>query len=259
MSGSTIKRIEGGRRVNGFPSEQQPVVSIITAVYNGAATLEDTIASVVSQTYSRREYIIIDGGSTDGTIDILKKYDYVIDYWISEPDKGVYDAFNKGIDLAKGEWLNFIGADDKFVDEGILQRVISASSNSKFLYGNVIWGETGKIYDGKFYKYKICRQNICQQAIFYHKSLFEKIGKFDMKYPLMADWFFNMLCFADKYTKPKYIDEVIVKYSTNGISNTKIDIEFNKNQKKLIKETFGYWYLKFTMAYTRFITPKMPQ
>src|SRR5450631_3499051 len=103
-------RLEGGRRVRGIFPELPPLVSVITAVYNGAATLERAIQSVVSQTFPGVEFIIVDGGSSDSSIDLIRKYEHTIDYWISEPDKGIYDALNKGIDLAHGKWLYFLGA-----------------------------------------------------------------------------------------------------------------------------------------------------
>lgn len=91
-----------------------PKVSIITVVYNGEKELENTILSVIRQTYDNLEYIIVDGGSTDNTINIIKKYANKISYWISEPDKGIYDAMNKGIDVANGEWLLFRNCGDYF-------------------------------------------------------------------------------------------------------------------------------------------------
>ncbi|HAH56818.1 MAG TPA: glycosyltransferase, partial [Bacteroidales bacterium] len=85
-------------------------MTVVTVVFNGVEFLEDTIKSVIGQTYDNVEYIIVDGGSKDGTLDIIKKYEYAIDYWVSEPDKGIYDAMNKAIDLGSGDWINFMNA-----------------------------------------------------------------------------------------------------------------------------------------------------
>lgn len=91
-----------------------PIVTVITVVYNGVAYVEETIKSVLSQSYPNVEYIIVDGGSTDGTLDVIKKYDHAIDYWISEADGGIYDAMNKGVKLSTGSWLNFLNVGDTF-------------------------------------------------------------------------------------------------------------------------------------------------
>ncbi|ORM38742.1 hypothetical protein A2G94_05325 [Francisella endosymbiont of Ornithodoros moubata] len=101
----------------------KPLITVITVVYNGEAYLEKIILSVINQTYESVEYIIIDGGSTDGTIDIIKKYESKINYWISEAYNGIYDAMNKGIKLATGDWINFMNAGDLFYNLSVLERL----------------------------------------------------------------------------------------------------------------------------------------
>jgi len=106
---------EGGLRTQGYfktSLEGKPLITVVTVVFNGEKYLENTILSVINQAYDNVEYIIIDGGSTDGTIDIIKKYEDKLDYWISESDDGIYDAMNKGIDLVTGEWVNFVNSSD---------------------------------------------------------------------------------------------------------------------------------------------------
>ena len=116
-----------------------PKVSIITVVYNGIEFLEETIKSVIAQTYPNIEYIIVDGGSKDGTLDIIKKYEAHISKWISEPDKGIYDAMNKGIDLATGDWQNFLNAGDSFVDNNVLEKIFTTNlENITLVYGDII-------------------------------------------------------------------------------------------------------------------------
>jgi len=116
------------------PISYLPLITVITVVLNGEKALEETIKSVISQTYPNVEYIIIDGGSTDGTLDIIKKYEDYIDYWVSEPDKGIYDAMNKGVDLTTGQWINFINAGDRFYDEDLIEEIFSKDLKKKCFY-----------------------------------------------------------------------------------------------------------------------------
>jgi len=113
---------EGGLRLQGYfkiSSEGKPLITIVTVVYNGAEYLEKTIKSVIEQDYENIEYIIVDGGSKDGTLDIIRRYEHAIDYWVSEPDKGIYDAMNKGIDLGGGGWIGILNSDDFYADNAI--------------------------------------------------------------------------------------------------------------------------------------------
>lgn len=116
----------------------EPVVSVITVVYNGAETLERTILSVAAQTYGPVEYIVVDGGSSDGTLDIISKYQEHITRWISEPDQGLYDAMNKGIRLARGEHLWFINSGDEIAGPDVLEKVFGQQEDADFYYGETI-------------------------------------------------------------------------------------------------------------------------
>jgi glycosyltransferase involved in cell wall biosynthesis len=241
--------MEGGRRVLGLSPERPPLVSVITAVYNGGATLERAIKSVVSQSCARMEFIIIDGGSTDCSIDLLREYENSIDYWISEADKGIYEALNKGIALANGEWLYFLGADDALADVNVFNAIFSQQYDSKFLYGDVFYGNTGRIYGGGFTKRMLIKANICQQGILYHIDLFRILGNFDLNYPLLADWVFNMRAFALSGTKPTHLNVIIAEYSLAGVSNRIIDVAFAKDRFALIKKYMGFSYYLLAFYY----------
>src|SRR5690554_1584625 len=135
---SEQKIAEGGLRLQGLyktSSEDKPLITVVTVVYNGAEFLEDTIKSVIEQTYDNVEYIIVDGGSIDGTLEIIKKYGHAIDYWVSEPDKGIYDAMNKGINLMCGGWVVFLNADDYFVSNDVISKI--NFKDFEFIYGNI--------------------------------------------------------------------------------------------------------------------------
>src|SRR5690606_2169009 len=147
---SEQKIAEGGLRLQGLyktSSEDKPLITVVTVVYNGAEFLEETIKSVIEQTYDNVEYIIVDGGSIDGTLEIIKKYDHAIDYWVSEHDKGIYDAMNKGIDLGSGDWINFMNAGDLFFECETLTKVFS--NGSDYSDADVIYGDHEARYPNK--------------------------------------------------------------------------------------------------------------
>lgn len=137
-----VKRTEGGQRLKGVLADGgpgQPLVSIITAVFNGAATLERTIRSVREQDHPHIEHIIVDGGSTDGTVEILRAHDDHLAYWVSGPDAGIYDAMNKGILLSRGEWVGLINADDWY-EPGVITRMINEAGSHpgvNILHGDI--------------------------------------------------------------------------------------------------------------------------
>ncbi len=202
--------------------------SIITPTLNPGPKLEETINSVLSQNKKLFEYIVIDGGSTDGTLETLRKYGRKIK-WISEPDSGVYDAMNKGIAKAKGEYLYFLGAGDH-LRENILERIekIIPDERLTFIYGNVYLVNDKVEYLGEVDEEKIVTWNICHQAIFYERTIFNVMGRYDLKYRLLADHAFNIKCFADKRIRKIYVDEVIADYEGGGIS-TGIDTNFMRD------------------------------
>jgi glycosyltransferase involved in cell wall biosynthesis len=167
-----------------------PLISIITVVYNGKDTLEQTILSVINQTYSNIEYIIIDGGSMDGTVDIIKKYQDKIAYWVSEPDKGIYDAMNKGIEKATGELIGIINSDDWYelnCCEIILQ-YYSVQKNV-VLYGlirNIIQPNVFDIYSCS--PEYIDKKMPPHPTVFIPKKIYDMYGYFDISYKSCADY-----------------------------------------------------------------------
>ena len=130
-----------------------PLISIVTVTYHDKIGLEKTIKSVQGQSYDNIEYIVIDGGSTDGTIEIIKKYEDRIDYWISEPDSGIYDAMNKGIDAATGDFVIFMNSNDTFYTEGTVETFARQMSEDKVYFGraNIVGGKQKRLFpDGKY-------------------------------------------------------------------------------------------------------------
>lgn len=228
-----------------------PLITIIIVAKNAKTTIASALKSIEAQTYSAVECIVIDGASTDGTREILQN-ESSIDILISEPDRGIYDAMNKGINYAHGEWILFLGADDQLADRSVLSRIFSMSYDSQFIYGNVRFGQSAYFYDGAFSKSKLMWKNICHQAIFYRRELFLRIGLFDERYPLWADWEFNLRAFADPATKPQYINEVISLYGARGLSYAQCDHIFLADRLRLIMDLFGPWY---TLLYRLLFRP----
>lgn len=167
-------------------------ISIITITLNAERYLEQTIASVVNQTYSNREYIIVDGGSTDGTLDIIKKYESEIDNWISEPDNGIADAMNKGIDLATGDYILFLHSDDYLVNSSVLERA-SEYLGDRFdiFFFQVLHDINGQNQVssnrslGWLTNFKM---GSCHQGQLCSRKLFQRIGKFDTSFKIDMDY-----------------------------------------------------------------------
>ncbi len=199
---------------------QGPLISVITVVYNGARTLEATIQSVITQTYPNVEFVIIDGGSTDETLSIIHKYEGCITRWVSEKDEGIYDAMNKGIDLAQGDYICFMGCDDVFYNNEVVAKVfaLETACQADLVYGNVKSEAFSGEYDGAFDYVKLLDRNICHQAIFYHKQLFHKLGKYNKKYKVLADWEFNIRCFLQPGLRLLFVNLVIARFGVGGAS-----------------------------------------
>lgn len=190
------------------------LITVITVVFNGNDSLEETIQSVINQTYDNVEYIVIDGGSTDGTLDIIKQHEGKIDRWLSEEDSGIYDAMNKGINLANGEWINFMNSGDVFHDNDVLLNFYKESKkyqNIDFFYSDSI------VRNGKKYICNKEKRILIHQAIIYRKAIHEKIGRYVVvKNLTTADYFFFMLSY--NYNWQKLIFPISI-HDTNGISS----------------------------------------
>ena len=207
-----------------------PIISIITPTYNAEKTLVACLTSVAQQTYRPIEHWIVDGGSTDATLLIIEAFSQQYDHirYESEPDRGIYDAMNKGITLAQGDWLYFLGGDDTLYGCEALTDVFCQENtlHQGVLYGNVVSTRFGGIYDGVFDGDKVTRKNICHQAIFFHKSVFLRIGNFDLRFKSHADWDHNLRWFLNPGIQRKYIPQTIARYADGGFSSMNMDAKF---------------------------------
>ena len=203
---------------------KKPLISIITVIYNDGKKLEETILSIISQTYDNVEFIIIDGSSTDGTINIIKKYEDKIDYWVSEKDSGIFDAMNKGILASKGDYINFMNAGDFFTKNNLVSEVVNIldSEEIDFLYGDFNIGNNNYQISKIKYNIQFTYKTICHQAIFAHKKCFNN-NVFDLKYRWMCDYKWLLECFLKKKMKIKYINKPICYFEPIANAFSKSD------------------------------------
>jgi glycosyltransferase involved in cell wall biosynthesis len=198
-------------------------LSIITINYNDAAGLEATIQSVVTQTWRDVEFIVIDGGSTDESKTVLEKYRQDIAYSISEKDKGIYNAMNKGIDAAKGEYLLFLNSGDTLFNDAVLETVVPSLKDADIVYGDLLIKEPAKEWV-KHYNERLTfdyfmRDTLPHQGAFISRELLIKSGKYDENLKIVADWkfFLDAVCKYDAVTK--YLPQVISIYDYTGVSS----------------------------------------
>ena len=215
--------------------EAKPLITVVTVVYNGEQFLEETILSVINQTYDNVEYIIIDGGSTDGTLEIIKKYEHAIDYWVSEKDQGIYDAMNKGIHLATGDWINFMNGGDAFFATTSITEVFSSIDLARvdIFYGNhqVIYPSGRK----RFAKAGLVKNlwkgsQFCHQASFV-KATYHKAHKFNLCTKIVADFEFFYKSWKSNAVF-QFTDVTVARFEAGGVSDV-----------KRIDSILGFWVI----------------
>ena len=200
-------------------TKENQLVSVITIVFNGEQYLEQTIQSVLSQTYDNIEYIIIDGGSTDGTLDIIKKNDDIIDYWICEKDKGISDAFNKGIDASTGDIIGIINAGDWY-ELTAIEKVVKNINKTDIIYGNLqYWDDNNKNYVVYAnHKLLYMEMTVNHPTVFVNKTIYDKHGKFNASYKYAMDYEL-LLRFFSKNVKFSYLNETLTNMRLKGLSD----------------------------------------
>ena len=199
-------------------------ISIIVVCYNSVKTIEQAIYSIVNQTDPNINFIVIDGQSDDGTINIIKKYEKYIDYWSSEPDLGIYDAMNKGIFQAKGDYIYFLGADDCLVDLNVIERVSSKLDNDIDILSGRVWGVDDSISGlQRIIGRKLTEEEVFSGEISPHQGMFVKTTilkrmNFNIEYSIAADYEFFLKSFLLGY-RIVYDNEIIAFYSLSGQSS----------------------------------------
>lgn len=209
-----------------------PIISIVTVVYNGAEHLEPTILSVINQTYTNIQYIIIDGGSKDGTTALVKKYEAYLHHWRSEKDNGIYDAMNKGIDVATGDWIIFMNCGDRFASTEILDLLIKKFKSVDVIYGDALveYPTFQKIFNKAPLEEMWKRMPFCHQATFVKTSLMKSL-KFNTNHNLSSDYGFIYRVYLNGGSF-LYIDEIVCLFDYKlgaSIQNSLKSINERKN------------------------------
>ncbi len=219
-----------------------PKLSIITINLNNSTGLRKTIESVISQTSKDFEYIVIDGASTDGSLEVIKEYADKISYWVNESDSGIYNAMNKGILKAKGDYCQFLNSGDWLASNDVIEKMLSALPPCSIFYGNMLKPlKNGKIYRNKrketnlsmltFYK-----STLNHSPAFIKKSLFEKYGMYDEKLKIAGDWKFYLIAVGLHNEPVNYIDLDVTCFDMNGIST--VNTILDKQERRTVLEEY---------------------
>jgi len=243
----------------------RPIISVIVAAYNGARTLQHCIDSVSDQTYPNKELIIIDGGSTDGTIDILMTNNDKIAYWKSEPDNGIYNAWNKALDHTTGDWICFLGSDDYLWKNSVFEEIVPHLSRAESQGIRMVYGQVARVthrnkiscIDG--YPWENTWRSIIidgigtftHQGMFHHRSLFELYGGFDESFKIAGDYELLIRVFKDD-RNAIFVDGVIVTgMQVGGITSHCLDLvrEYARARKKnRLKVITVPWLISYAWA-----------
>ena len=211
------------------------IVTIITVCRNHAQELERTIRSVESQTWQEKEYLVIDGASTDDSLDVIKAHEASITRWVSEPDQGIYDAMNKGVKMAQGEWVIFMNAGDTFAGDDTLQRVVGNPLDADVIYGDVIKGELVKKAEAPRNAH---RMFYCHQSAFVRTSCLREYP-FDIRHRMSADFKqVKQLFLSGK--RFRQLDFPVANFDTQGVSNRNRSAGLYDNIQ-VIRETDRLW------------------
>jgi glycosyltransferase len=256
-------------KLKSLSNRNKPLVSIITPSYNSEETISQTIKSISSQTYPNIEHIVIDGNSSDSTLSILKKYKDEISKIISEKDKGVYDAMNKGIYLSSGDIIGILNSDDCYANKDIIENIVESMSKSQ---ADICWGNLEYVNKKnpnkviRYWKSSSFKKNKLisgwippHPTVFIRKEIYKKYGKFDLTFPISADYELLLRFLTKKNIKTCYLPKVLVKMKTGGKSGQSL-----LNRIKGNKEIYRAWKkngLKLPLNYfiKKIIFRRLPQ
>jgi len=223
-----------------------PKLSIITINLNNKKGLQRTLESVFAQTFTDYEYIIIDGGSTDGSNELIEKHQNKFVYWVSEKDGGIFNAMNKGIVKANGEYFFFLNSGDYLIDNYILEKIGTCTFNSDIVYGKLLIDEKNKKWEKEYpinptFKYFFNDSIPHSGGAFLRKELFTKIGFYDESLLITSDWKFYLKAIFNHSATIQYVNELIAVFSYDGISSKSENRELLQREKEsILASDFGF-------------------
>jgi len=222
------------------------LISIITVCHNSATTIRDTLASVATQTYANIEYIIIDGGSTDDTLQILKEYPDAITKSLSESDHGIYDAMNKGIERATGEYILFLNSDDILLHDRVIEDAAKAISTKHpdIVFGDMaIFNPTSGVTERKrqrnLTRIHVFKNMPCQPSVLYSRSVFSKCGLFNTAYRIVSDFDWMTNAILRHTVSLQYIGIALIRFRTGGISSNSDSTVHVRERMAVYQEYFS--------------------
>lgn len=214
-----------------MPTTHQPIITVVTVCRNAAATIEQTILSVIAQKIEGLEYIIIDGASTDGTLDIVRKHAEHIDHIISEPDKSLYDAMNKGLRLARGRYLHFLNADDRYFAPDVLQKLLPELEENTVCFAQMVYvsedGSERRLGAPFSWENELRVSHVPQPTLFVSKKLYEQVGEFELRYRIASDY--DMVLRLAQRFPVKYIAQPTTIMNYGGLSDVQMGLAFRES------------------------------
>jgi glycosyltransferase involved in cell wall biosynthesis len=212
-----------------------PLFSLVIPTLNVETAIRSCLDSIAGQTFVDFQVVLVDGGSTDKTLEVVATFRPTLGPRLllqAGTDDGVYDAMNRGVSLAIGEWLLFLGADDVLHGADTLEKVaalIREGGQADLVYGDVIMRSSGERYGGEFDLDRLqLEENLCHQSVFYQRELFEKLGPYNLRYRIWADWDFNIRCFENPALVARHVDVVVTDYNDAGGLSQQEDEELKK-------------------------------
>ena len=223
---------------------KQPLLSIITINYNDRDGLRETVESVLKQTFTDYEYLAIDGGSSDGSKEFLHQNKDRFAYWVSEQDTGIYNAMNKGIDRARGEYLLFLNSGDTLASSEVLESFINHPKfGGDIVYGDYIFEKGQKVYPDELYEGYFMKTSLPHQSTLFHNSVFEAMGPYDEQYPMCADRAFYLKSYLSGQFEFRHVPVALAKFDLSGMSN---DPGYRNRKKeedlRMLRDLYGDSY-----------------